>query len=343
LKSEFERAYFHSVFSFPSKLFSLCIESDAKIRKRALLAGLSPTEKFLFTIVLLFILGLGFQLLGAFLAAWIYGFSINDILSLERFDDPKYVAASKLIQILGSVGTFIIPAFLFSFLFTGDIFSYYRFDRSTGGGGILLIIAMMVSVIPFINYLAELNMSIEISSSRIDRFLRTMESEAEQVMRAFTATRSVGGLLVNLLMIGVIASVGEELIFRGLLQRLLSELMRNAHVAVLVTAILFSAFHFQFFSFIPRFVLGIILGYLMYLGRSIWFPIIAHFVNNAMGVIYYYFNTRGSADDMLEEIGTSAMMPMAAVISLFLFAFFFILWVYQLRPDTGLRPDRYDR
>jgi len=319
-------------------LFSLCIKSDAKIQKRALLAGLTPAEKFLFTVVILFILGLGFQFLGALLAAWIYGFSISDILSLGTFDDPRYVAASKLIQILGSVGTFIIPAFLFSYLFAGDLFSYYGFDSRTGGGPILLTVAMMISVIPFINYLAELNMSIEISAPGIERMLRSLENEAEQIMRAFTATKNFGGLLINLLMIGVIAAVGEELIFRGLLQRQLADMFRNNHVAILVTAILFSAFHFQFFSFLPRFVLGIILGYLMYLGRSIWFPITAHFVNNAMGVIYYYFNTRGSADDMLEEIGTSTMMPMAAVISLFLFAFFFILWVYQLKSEFSPLP-----
>ena len=316
-------------------MFSLCINSDAKIQKTPLLAGLTPAEKFLFSVVILFILGLGFQFLGAFLAAWIYGFSISDILSLGAFDDPHYVAASKLIQILGSVGTFIIPAFLLSYLFAGDLFAYYRFDERTGGGPILLTLAMMISVIPFINYLAELNMSIEISAPGVEGVLRKLENEAEQVMRAFTATKTPGGLLINLLMIGVIAAVGEELIFRGLLQKQLADMFRNNHVSILVTSVLFSAFHFQFFSFLPRFVLGIIMGYLMYLGRSIWFPITAHFVNNAMGVIYYYFNTPESGDAMLEEIGTSAMMPMAAVISLFLSAFFFILWVYQLKTETG--------
>jgi len=63
-------------------------------------------------------------------------------------------------------------------------------------------------------------------------------------------------------------------------------------------------------------IIGVILGYLMYYGQSIWYPILAHFVNNAMGVIYYYFNSRGSADDMLEEIGTSTLIPVAAVVSL---------------------------
>jgi hypothetical protein len=66
-------------------------------------------------------------------------------------------------------------------------------------------------------------------------------------------------------------------------------------------------------------------------GRSIWYPILAHFVNNAMGVIYYYFNSRGSADDMLEEIGTSNMMPMSALISLLLFVVFFVAWYYRMK------------
>jgi len=172
----------------------------------------------------------------------------------------------------------------------------------------------------------------------LDRFLRNLEEEAEVIMRAFTSTHSLWGLTVNVLMIGVLAAVGEELIFRGLLQRLLQGMMKNIHVAIFITAMLFSAFHFQFFSFIPRFVLGIILGYLMHLGRSIWFPIIAHFVNNTMGVIYYYFNSKGSADDMLEEIGTSSMMPMAALISLLLFAVFFLVWLYRVRQDAIRSP-----
>ncbi|MEN8202205.1 MAG: CPBP family intramembrane glutamic endopeptidase [Bacteroidota bacterium] len=306
--------------------------------RKALLAGLKPSEKFLFVVVLLFILGLISQFFGAFVAGWIYGFRFSEILSLGAFDDPDYVAASKLIQILGSIGTFIIPAFLFSYLFEGDLFSYYRFRDPTGGGPFLLTILMMVSVIPFINYMAEINLRMTFPIRAVDQFLRLLEGEAEKVMQAFTATRNLWSLMVNLLMIGVIAAVGEELIFRGLIQRLLHEMVKNIHLAVFITAILFSAFHFQFFSFLPRFMLGIVLGYLMYYGRSIWYPILAHFVNNAMGVIYYYFYSRGSADDMLEEIGTSAMMPMAALISLLLFVFFGLIWYYLIRGYANQSP-----
>lgn len=321
----------------------MCPETAVKLvnihnnqaNKRALLSGLRPGEKFLLVVVILFILGLIFQFFGAIVAAWVYGFAVTDILTLGAFDDPRYVAASKLIQILGSVGTFIIPALLFSYLFAGDLFSYYRFRDSTGTMAILLTVAMMVSVIPLINYLAEINLRTEFPVESVDRFLRNLEGEAEKIMRAFTSTRSLWGLFVNLMMIGVLAAVGEELIFRGLLQRLLAGMIRNAHIAILITAVLFSAFHFQFFSFLPRFVLGIILGYLMYLGRSIWFPIVAHFVNNAMGVLYYFFNSRGSADDVLEEIGTSTLIPIAALVSLVLFGVFFLLWYYRVSVKTN--------
>jgi len=313
--------------------------------KRAMLSGLRPAEKFLFSVVILFILGLAFQFLGAFLASWIYGFSISDILALGAYNDPDYVAASKLIQILGSVGTFIVPALLFSYLFEGDLFSYYKFRNHTGMVSMLLVVLMMISIIPFINYLAEINIKMEIPIRALDQLLRTLENTAEEMMVAFTATKSIGGLLVNLLMIAVIAAVGEELIFRGLLQRLMIQMVNNFHLAIVITALLFSAFHFQFFSFLPRFVLGLILGYLMFYGRSIWYPILAHFVNNAMGVIYYYFNSRGSADDMLEEIGTSTLIPVAAVISLALFLILGALWYYRSGANTTQSPlpGRFER
>jgi len=303
-----------------------------------MLGGMRPAEKFLFAVVVLFILGLAFQFLGAFLAAWIYDFRITEILSDADFSDPTYVAASKLIQIIGSIGTFILPAFLFSFLFAGDIYSYYGFRNPVYTTPLLLTILMMVSVIPFVNYTAELNLRMEIPIKALDRILRSLEGDVEEMMVAFTATKSLWGLMVNLLMIGVIAAVGEELIFRGVLQRLMIGMVKNVHLAVLITAFLFSAFHFQFFSFLPRFVLGLVLGYLMYYGRSIWYPILAHFVNNAMGVIYYYFSTRGSTDDMLEEIGTSTMIPMAAVISLGLFVFFGLWWFYQMNRHASQPP-----
>ena len=126
-----------------------------------MLAGLKPGEKFLFAVVIIFILGLISQFLGAFLASLFYDFRVSDILSMGAFDDPEYVAASKLIQIIGSVGTFIVPALLFSFLFEGELLSLYRFRDPVSWLAVFFAVGMMVSVIPLINYLAEVNMRMD--------------------------------------------------------------------------------------------------------------------------------------------------------------------------------------
>ena len=300
-------------------------------KRSALLAGLTPAEKFLFTGVSLLIVGLAFQFLGAFLAAWIYGHEIRDMLALSALEEEGYVSAFKFMQVFGSVGTFIVPAFLFSFFFTGSFTAYYPFAKMHGFFSALLIVLMMLSIIPFVNYIAEWNLKMRFPIESIDAMFRSLEVEAEKIMDSFTSTRTFGGLMVNLLMIGVIASVGEELIFRGLLQRIFTPRFRNAHVAILVTAFLFSSFHFQFLSFLPRFILGIVLGYVLYYGRSIWYPILAHFVNNTLGVVYYFFYSRGSSEDLWEDIGTSSFLPVSAILSLLLFLLFFVGWFYIVR------------
>ena len=65
-----------------------------------------------------------------------------------------------------------------------------------------------------------------------------------------------------------------------MIQRAIVTLPVNAHVAIWVTAIIFSAVHMQFFGFVPRMILGALFGYLAYWSGSLWLPIIAHAFNN---------------------------------------------------------------
>ena len=90
---------------------------------------------------------------------------------------------------------------------------------------------------------------------------------------------------------GFMAALSEEIFFRGLLQQLFIKNKVNVHVAIILTAILFSAFHLQFFGFIPRMFLGIVLGYLYYITQNLWVSIIAHFCNNAFAVLAMHFYT----------------------------------------------------
>ena len=62
---------------------------------------------------------------------------------------------------------------------------------------------------------------------------------------------------------------------------------KNPHAAVWITAALFSLAHGEIFAFLPRFLLGGLLGYLYVYGRSLLVNVLAHFANNAVIVVAY--------------------------------------------------------
>ena len=124
------------------------------------------------------------------------------------------------------------------------------------------------------------------------------------------------------------------------MQRHLAESFKNVHVAIIVTAIIFSLVHFQLYSFLPRFFLGIVLGYLFIVGRSIWYPIIAHFINNAIGVIFYYLVYQQKATDSLEEIGTSESQPFLAVFSFIAVVGFIVLLTNMIKLTRSVQPGK---
>ena len=132
-----------------------------------------------------------------------------------------------------------------------------------------------------------------------------------------------GGLLFNLLVIALIPAVGEELTFRGVLQQSLTRGLKNPHVAIFLSAAIFSFIHFQFLGFLPRMFLGILLGYMFYVSGSLWTSILMHFVNNGAAVVLYYLNHKGiinvdvdhfGAVDSLWMVGLSVVATIALIV-----------------------------
>jgi len=118
-----------------------------------------------------------------------------------------------------------------------------------------------------------------------------MEDAAEVMVEKFMKVEGVSGLMFNIFMIAVLPALGEELMFRGVIQRIFSNLTRNHHWGIWISAFLFSAMHMQFYGFLPRIVLGAMFGYLLVWTETMWVPILALFVNNDMGVVgYFLFN-----------------------------------------------------
>jgi len=220
--------------------------------------------------------------------------------------DLTNIGSLKLAQFLQSLGLFVLPPFILAYLWSENPLGYLRINRNPSADNIVLAIVIMLSAIPAINLLAELNHAIPFpeSLSWLETHLTDLEKRAEDLTLRMLNVDSLTGLLVNLGLIAVVPAIGEELFFRGIIQRVLQDKFK-AHAAVWITAIIFSAIHFQFFGFIPRMLMGALLGYLFLWTGNIWVPVAAHFTNNAAAVIYYFFRGKGGITIDLENIGKS--------------------------------------
>jgi membrane protease YdiL (CAAX protease family) len=196
---------------------------------------------------------------------------------------------------------------------------------------VLASLLLVFAILPFISWVGELNGQINFPEALewLENWFRNMEDEASTLTEAFLSTTSLGGLVVNLLIIAVLAALGEEFIFRGIILRLFKEWTGNTHFAVIVSAVLFSALHMQFFGFAPRIILGLVLGYLFVWSGSLWLPIIYHFINNAMAVLVAFLDARGMIQSDYEEFGASDMTWV--ILGSFIFSLGLMGVVYYLR------------
>ena len=140
----------------------------------------------------------------------------------------------------------------------------------------------------------------------LEDWMKAAENRAGELTKVFLGTNTYIGLAVNLFVIALLPAIGEELLFRGALQRLLGELTRNKHAGIVLSAIAFSALHMQFYGFLPRMMLGIYFGYLVLWSGSLWPAIIGHFINNATAVVFYFVQQKEKLPIDPDTIGTKA-------------------------------------
>ena len=132
-------------------------------------------------------------------------------------------------------------------------------------------------------------------------------------------------LIINLIMIAALAAIGEELLFRSILQPSLIRVCKNAHIGIFITSAIFSFIHFEFYGFIPRLVLGMLLGYMFFYSRSIWVPMIMHFVNNGTAVVLYYLNNKGITNIDVETFGQTELLPLILSIIVMIALFWLVI------------------
>ena len=242
------------------------------------------------------------QLIAVFVFVMIATLLVTVLVTTGDMNDMSNV---KVMQLIQSFGLFVIPPFVMASLWSNNAFEFLRLKSTLRWTTVLYVVAFMLVAIPFINMLSWLNQQIILPEalSEIEKMMQSSEVQIAEITEKMLNVSTLGALLFNVFLVAVVPALGEELFFRGTIQRLLSD-WKGALFAIWITAFVFSAIHMQFYGFLPRMLLGAFLGYLLLWSGSLWLPIIAHFVNNAVAVVFYYLKFNGVKVIDVETIGT---------------------------------------
>ncbi len=281
----------------------------------------APTERNPFSSLILLLLlvfagAVVFTSLAFAIGSAIYGMKSMLLLSSGELGNLDLI---KLVQIISSIGMFVIPALIYAKLQNKDWLGYLKIIPVPAFLALLTILIMFCAS-PALEYTMLLNkgMKLPFFLKELESWMLQQELKMEVMTKQLIVMNSIPALLVNLVMLAIIPAFGEELIFRGGFQQIFTRWIGNYHVAIWLTAIIFSSIHFQFYGFLPRMFLGALFGYLLVWSGSLWLPIIGHFLNNALAVItaYWYQKQGISIDKMFESEPSS---PALIIISFLLF------------------------
>ena len=283
------------------------------------LKNASPQKQFLLLFVLVFV-GLSLASFASLiLGNLIWSYSMTDLSQLANNPSlPGAINFLKLSQALSAIGVFIMPALMIRFYFKPTFQINQKPSVSFILGGSIFCMILMVLQTPLVNALAEFNAALDLPHQlqSIQIWMELRENEAKELTELFLKMDSPIYFIPTVLLLAALPAIGEELLFRGSIQPLLAKILGNQHMAIWLTAFLFSFIHFQFFGFIPRFLLGAFLGYLFYWGNSLVFPIAAHFANNAFAVLLSYAEQHSILPDSFQEAGTGENAYLQALVSL---------------------------
>lgn len=278
-------------------------------------------------IVYLFI----FCFAGLFLAGTLVAF-VNELIPDGQLMGSAWgIRISSAIQMLLM---FFMPAITLLIWSNVEPKSFLGVEKMDHGAILSLsaFLILMVSM-PFISLLAQLNQMLRLPHflSGIEAIMRNLEDSAETTTQLLLSGESFTDYIANILFVGVAAAVAEEVFFRGVLQQLLEKLLKNKSAGVWAAALIFSAMHLQFYGFLPRLILGVLLGYLYLWTKNLWIPILVHFLNNALVITFSFFFKESAFYQSLENPTITFNFIIAGLLSLIMTIS--LLWMFKIKTS----------
>ena len=260
--------------------------------------------------IVLIVTLISFGLIGPFIGlAIVYPFYdgtpmdfMNDIV--DPFDNESMKNLLLIVQGAATLfGLAIIPALFWKAVKQRPVLSLME-GPSLKPVTYLIIIGIVIFFMGPNSVLIEWNAGLDLPDGAFETWARDTEQRATELTRYMASFNNFGQYLLGVLVIALLPGIGEEIVFRGLLQPELQKAFKNIHVGIWLSAIFFSALHLQFYGFFPRVLLGALFGYLFYWSGNLIVPMFAHFINNLFAVSMIYF---GYSDLPGMEENTEAM------------------------------------
>ena len=275
-------------------------------------------------------------ILGAAVSKW-YGFSLAEIVDFK--EDDNFILGQNILRVrqLSLALSLVASAFLVSMYLKVHHFDMYLLEKVPKLKITGIVLAIVVFSVPLVSYLLGLNENLPLGEELKEQ-LAELEAQSERLYELLLFRNSGFQMWVNLFFMAFVPAISEEILFRGALQRIFAGYFKNNHLGIIVASVLFTLIHLQPYKFVPMLVLAVGLGYIYYLTNNLWYPILAHFLNNSLAVFADQWEKQGSLPSSLEAVDQGniylAIMSVAVITGLY----FLLKRVSRERLDFELLP-----
>jgi membrane protease YdiL (CAAX protease family) len=250
----------------------------------------SPYHQLFTALLIIVVLGAVLFLSSVYIGSKISGVDVTVLDNITGNLRPAEVSFIKFLLIAQDISFFIIPGMIMLIRLNPGYPYTVSPIRLPGATEILMVSILAFCAFPVTGLAGELNSKLLLPDKLhgVGEWIRDKEDYADNMLSLLISSRSLREMWMNIFIVAALPAISEELIFRGILQRIFQNMFRSGHIAVWVTSVIFSTIHFQFYGFLPRLLLGLMFGYLFLWSGSLWLPVIAHFINNAVPVAGAY-------------------------------------------------------
>ncbi|WP_121808550.1 CPBP family intramembrane glutamic endopeptidase [Mucilaginibacter kameinonensis] len=283
---------------------------------------ITPSLQF----IILIALTIGLLIVCSLIAAGIIGaiFGTQTLTDTFTFNvhNPHVGAALWTLQIISTTLPLYLTPVIFARFIVKEPVDYLKVTPKFPPVLLLLILSIMICSSPVMEVLVNVNQKLVLPAplKSLEDALRAMEAQAQKATEAMLQMKTISDMLFAVLVVGLLTAIAEEFLFRGCLQTIMIRWTGNPHAAIWITAILFSAFHMEFFTFLPRVALGVFFSYFVMWSGSIWTSVWAHFLNNATQVVilYLYSQKRITLDPNDQHVFNYQSYALSVIIILIL-------------------------